>query len=213
MAASEGAPAALVVSVGGVVGLMGVNAAGLGVCVNSIPQLSSRQEGVPVAFVVRRLLQAQSVDEAAAIVLAAPHATSQHYLLADPGRIRAFEASAEAVVELAPDPPDRVLHTNHPLAARHDEPAAHRPSSEARLRSLRTRLGHGRPAQAVIEAALCAFDDPAFPVCRLRSDEPGLVNFTTAAMVARIERDGGVRVRLAAGPPSLGGFADVDMPA
>ena len=37
------APAALVFSTAGMLGLMGVNAAGVGVCVNSLPQLPSRR--------------------------------------------------------------------------------------------------------------------------------------------------------------------------
>ena len=103
-------PSALVFTTAGMLGLMGVNAAGLGVCVNSLPQLPSAPEGLPVAFVLRRLLQARSLSEAADLVQALPHATNQHYLIAEPGAARSFEASAGGVTEyLSPDPL-RIFH-------------------------------------------------------------------------------------------------------
>ena len=47
----EGRPGAMIVTIAGMLGLLGVNDAGVGVCVNSIPQVPSAAQGVPVAFV------------------------------------------------------------------------------------------------------------------------------------------------------------------
>ena len=115
--AGDGAPQALVFTLNGVIALMGVNAAGVGVCVNSIPQLPSAPRGLPVAFVIRRLLMCRSLSEAARLVQSLPHATNQHYLIAEAGAARSFEASAEGVSEYRPDSPQRITHTNHPLGA------------------------------------------------------------------------------------------------
>ena len=62
--ADGAAPAARVFSTAGMIGLMGVNAAGVGVCVNSLSQLPNAAEGLPVAFVLRRLLQTRELQEA-----------------------------------------------------------------------------------------------------------------------------------------------------
>jgi isopenicillin-N N-acyltransferase-like protein len=204
------APEALVFTVAGMIGLMGVNAAGVGVCVNSLPQLPSSGEGVPVAFVLRRLLQAHSLAEAVEIVLSIPHATNQHYVIAEPGGARSFEASAAGVTEYHPPDPTRVLHTNHPLAAEGapETEAAHA-NSAARLASLTARLGAGdRPDLALVQAALSAFDDPVHPVCRLKRDDNHLIGFTTGSMISALSpAPADVEAWVSAGPPSIGGYA------
>jgi len=203
-------PGALMFSTAGMIGLMGVNAAGLGVCVNAIPQLPSAPEGVPVAFVVRRLLQCRDLAEASRIVLAIPHATNQHYLIAEAGAARAFEASTAGVAEYHAPDPARIFHTNHPLGADkgRPEPESQRENTVARLASLEQRLSGGRPALAEVQAALSACDDPRHPVCRLLSPEGGLIGFTTGSIISAL-RPGAAAVEswISAGPPSLGGYS------
>jgi len=196
-------PAALVFTTAGMIGLMGVNAAGVGVCVNSLPQLPNAAEGLPVAFVLRRLLQTRSLDEASELVLGLPHATNQHYLIAAPGGVRSFEASAAGVVEYRTADPSRVFHTNHPLAASATpgEPNAWE-NSEARLRSLTDRLSTGAPGLGQIEDALCARDDPHHPVCRSGA---GRYGFTTGSMISELT-PGRVASWASAGPPDVGGY-------
>jgi hypothetical protein len=197
------APATLVFTAAGMLALMGVNAAGVGVCVNSLPQLPSAPNGLPVAFVIRRLLQARSASEAFELARTLPHATNQHYLIAGPGEVRSFEASAAGVTEYRPPDPTRVLHTNHPLtdAAASPEPPAARENSVARLASLQARLGAGRPGLAEIQAALSACDDPRHPVRRTG----GAVGFTTGSMISALSP---VRVEtwISYGPPDPGGY-------
>jgi len=201
--AGEGrSPDALVFSTAGMLGLMGVNAAGVGVCVNSLPQLPSAPEGLPVAFVLRCLLQARSLAAAADLVQTLPHATNQHYLIAEPGAARSFEASAAGVTEYHPPEPARIFHTNHPLAAATtiDEPPAARENSQARLASLATRLATAAADLGEIQAALCASDDPRHPVCRsIRvGGEPSTI--TTGSMISALSPSG-VRAWASAGPP------------
>jgi hypothetical protein len=196
-------PPALVFTAAGMIGLMGVNAAGVGVCVNSLPQLPSASEGLPVAFVLRRLLQARSADEACRFLTALPHATNQHYLIAGPGEVRSFEASSAAVVEYRPPERGRVLHTNHPLtdAPATPEPPSARENSVARLDSLQARLGAGRPGLSEIRAALSSSDDPLHPVCR----EGGEAGFTTGSMISALSPDR-VECWVSAGPPASRGY-------
>ena len=203
------APAALVFTAAGMLGLMGVNAAGVGVCVNSLPQLPSAPQGLPVAFVIRRLLQARTAEEAWRLVQTLPHATNQHYVIAGPGAARSFEASAAGVTEYLPPDPARLLHTNHPLsdAPATPEPPAARENSAARLASLQARLGSGQPGLPEIQAALSACDDPRHPVCRTG----GAVGFTTGSMISAITPDG-VEVWVSNGPPAAAGYHHRELP-
>jgi hypothetical protein len=215
IAPAEGRPGALVFSTAGMIGLMGVNATGVGVCVNSLPQLPSAPAGVPVAFMLRRLLQAESLAEASRLVQDLPHATNQHYVIAEPGAVRSFEASAAGVTEFHPPQPDRVLHTNHPLSEEQGAPEteAARANTVARLASLTGRLAAGRPGLEEIQAALSAFDDPRHPVCRLRG-ERGLINFTTGSMISALRpAPAAIQSWVSAGPPSLGGYAAATLKA
>jgi hypothetical protein len=210
-AADGDRPAALVFTVAGMIGLMGVNAAGVGVCVNSLPQLPSAPQGLPVAFVLRRLLQATSLAEAAELVLSLPHATNQHYLIAAPGGVRSFEASAAGVTEYRPPDPSRILHTNHPLAAEGaPEPASARVNTVARLLALQARLAAGAPGLDEIKAALSSCDDPENPVCRVRGEPGGLFAFTTGSIISALEPSR-VETWVSPGPPSCVAFARFDL--
>jgi hypothetical protein len=198
------APAALVFTAAGMIGLMGVNAAGVGVCVNALPQLASAPQGLPVAFVLRRLLQARSLGEAAELALGLPHATNQHYVIAGPGAVRSFEASSEGVAEFRPPQPDRVLHTNHPLAAPADP--GDWENSKTRLASLTARLSDGPVAFDALAAALSSCDDATHPVCRPAGDGP-LAPFTTGSMISQLTEDG-VNSWICPGPPSEAGYRE-----
>jgi len=205
-------PGALVFTTAGVIALMGVNDAGLGVCVNSLPQLPSAPHGVPVAFVIRRLLQARSVAEAAELVLAMPHATNQHYVIAQAGALRSFETSAAGVTEYHPPDPTRVLHTNHPLSANQGEPEseAERRNSEQRLASLIGRLGQGDLGLEDFQETLSACDDPEHPVCRTGGG--GNIGFTCGAMISALPRGlGPVESWVSPGPPSREGFTHLTL--
>jgi hypothetical protein len=214
LAPDGNAPGVLAFSAAGLIGLMGVNAAGVAVCVNSLPQLPSAAEGVPVAFVLRRLLQCRDLAEASDLVLAIPHATNQHYVIAQAGAARSFEAGAAGVTEYHPPDPARILHTNHPLGkdTGRAETEAQRENTVARLASLERRLSAGRPGLREVEAALAAFDDPRHPVCRLRSGDSELIGFTTGSMISAL-RPGQAPVEswISAGPPSLGGYSRFEL--
>lgn len=202
------APDALLFATAGMIGLMGVNGAGLGVCVNSLPQLGGAPTGLPVAFVIRRLLQCGSVAEASELVLRLPHATNQHYVLADLEAVRSFEASAAGVTEYHPPSPDRVLHTNHPLTEVQGRPETDeaRANSVARLKSLERRLGAGKADVGAIKAALSACDDPRNPVCRIPDEDAGLIGFTTGSMISALGAEE-IQSWVSPGPPSERGYS------
>jgi isopenicillin-N N-acyltransferase-like protein len=210
-------PDALIFTIGGMIGLLGVNARGVGICVNSLPQLPAARTGLPVAFVIRRLLEAESAAEAVRLVLKLPHATGQHYLIADPVSIRSFEASPERVVEYHSPDPSRLLHTNHPLAEQKGEPSSRdETNTVARLRSLTDRLMTAEPGLDKIKAALSSSDDPDHSVCRVASANSsvssltGMISFTTGSMISELKQGSrAVDSWISAGPPSLRGYTHI----
>lgn len=199
-------PSMLLFTTAGMIGLLGVNEAGVGVRVNSLPQLPNSREGIPVAFMIRRLLEATSAEEAGELCRSLPHATNQHYLIADPGRIISLECSAAGVTEYLPSDPTRVLHTNHPLANWSVDEARER-NSVARLRSLQSRLSGAIPTDLEMQQALSAFDDPDHPVCRVADETGSVIGFTTGAMISLLSTQADRSVSYVSfGPPSERGF-------
>jgi len=211
-------PGALIYTIGGMLGLMGVNSRQVAVCVNALPQLCAAREGLPVAFIVRRLLQASNAREASRWVRVFPHASPQHYLIADADVIYSYEASAAKVYEFDAANLSAVLHTNHPLVATADvpSPATYLANSMARLKSLQGRLQTGAADLASIQAALSGCDDPNHPVCRVGQDSAvnggnaDLIAFTTGSMVSVLDsRVCIVESWVSRGPPSIRGYTRV----
>jgi hypothetical protein len=215
IAPDEG-PDALIFSLVGMIALMGVNSQGVGVCVNALPILPHRSAGLPVAFVIRKILQARSGAEAAALIRDLPHATGQHYLIAEAGRIWSYEASPDQVLEYHAPDPTRVLHTNHPLVGDAARQGANDfgQSTLERLDSLSRRLGSGEPDLDDLKAALSACDHPDFPVSRGSrvANQEGQTGFTTGSMVSELpSRPGSIRSWVSAGPPDERGYAELSI--
>ena len=106
----------LIFSFAGFIGLTGLNNRPLGVCVNTLSQLNSSNDGLPVAFVVRGLLNRSNLDDAENFLHDIKHASGQNYMLGGMTRISGFEASA-AGVAVYDKGSESLCHTNHPLAS------------------------------------------------------------------------------------------------
>ncbi len=202
----QGAPTQAVFTAAGMIGLMGVNSAGVGLVVNNLGMLPSARTGLPVLFVERKLLDTFSAEEASYGLQAMQHAVGQHYLIGDPGHLVSFEADAARVVGGAGD--QRVIsHTNHPL---YDPPR--KPEFEAVYAASNTRarlscmatLAEGATMLDDIERALT---DTTAPISRPIAN--GFMTF--GAMAAELSSP--PRVRFAAGPPHERPFVEVEVPA
>ena len=200
-------PEALVFSIAGCIGLNGLNASGLGVTCNTLAQLTSSTDGLPVLFIVRSLLEKNSIDEAEEWLHRIPHASGQNYLLSSKQEMRCFECSHAGVVRYTPNPGEgRVFHTNHPLVSQDIDPClltstGHRmANTEARLRSICSRLGKPKAVslQAIIDA-VSAHDDPDNPVSRNINHEGSSIGFTAGSSIYEFGNQ--TRLHLAAGPP------------
>ncbi len=114
----EDGPSLTMLTEGGIIGKIGFNAAGLGVCLNALVTDQMRADGVPLHVVLRRILEARNLGDAIEQVAGGPVASAANYLVA--------QAGAEAVdIEATPGDFDVLLpeqdllcHTNHVCSLR-----------------------------------------------------------------------------------------------
>jgi isopenicillin-N N-acyltransferase like protein len=185
----------VVLTAAGMIGLTGVSSAGLGVCVNTLAMLNHSRDGLPVAFVMRGALAAGSVAGAAHFLARVPHASGQHYALADPTGVAGYECSAAGAVR-SDDGSGRFCHTNHPLASADLDPALRaegREDSHVRLAAIEA-VADGVAAGTDCERALA---DREAPLCVIAA--PGRPWMTFGALWAELGDT--PRVRIALGPP------------
>jgi isopenicillin-N N-acyltransferase-like protein len=213
----------LVFTCAGLLALCGMNNAPFGVNCNTLMQLGCRPDGLPIAFVVRSLLEKASFDEAVAFLENTTHAAGQNYTLSTADRVGSFECSPNKVVEYRPRADGlRVCHTNHPLAnddtGRFEELAksksgssqVHNTNSCSRLASIaaRTVNREGIVNLEDLKSALRARDDPDNPVCRDHSTniEASVIAYTAGSLIYEYGQK--VQLHLAAGPPSESDFVN-----
>ena len=205
---------AYVVTAAGMIALMGMNSGGLGVSVNTLMQLNSSADGLPVAFVTRRLIEAPALPEAVRFLQQVRHASGQNYILGDAAGVRDFECSAGRIAEYPGAADGRIWHTNHPLANRDLRPDLTEPwwerqarDSVCRLEALARRFHGGSPFSADKAAVmLSSRDHPEFPVSQEIADADD--GFTFAAMIAELGPK--PQLLIAPGAPSQHPFAAFD---
>lgn len=203
-----------VFSVAGTLALNGMNNGPLGICCNALLQLRSSAAGLPVALIVRRVLEQGSFNDAVRFLQRIPHASGQNYVIAAPGRVGSLECSAGTVAALRSDPAIAgICHTNHPLGNDDVEPrevvarttiAGRYANSIARLDSIRKRVGEAAPDVGIedMKLALGAHDDEAYPICR-HYDPAGTekaIGYTAGSMIYDLSVEEPT-LHLASGPP------------
>lgn len=217
---------ALVLTLPGLLALNGVNRAGVAVCVNSLVQLDGSVAGLPVAAVIRQLLEMGDYSQARRFVLDAPHASGQNYVIGDTTDLGMFEASAASVREIALVATRGALwHTNHPLANEDrsayldatrswttERIAATSANTLARYACLERHLV-GRAALDVesVKLILSSREDVDHPVSRELglADPEQVIDYTVACTIFELGPD--VVTHYAPGPPSLASFSRVDL--
>jgi predicted choloylglycine hydrolase len=101
----------------GYLALTGLNSRSLGICCNALLQLNYAVDGLPVSFLVRRVLELSDLAEAKEFLARIKHASGQNYMIGDSQKVESWECSASKVSRFLPDEgTTRVCHTNHPLA-------------------------------------------------------------------------------------------------
>ena len=203
-------PEQYLLSCAGLVGLNGINEHGVGVCVNTLMQLSASGDGLPVAFVIRGLLERKDRKGVLQFLQNTKHASGQNYIVGIVDSVYNYEASAGKVVRMPSDAAGAVYHTNHPVVNNDVKPWYNKyyrrylqgltkgNNSEVRLAALKKRAGEAPSLDdSFIKNTLRSKDDPNHPVCR--ANEAGKGGFTFGSVVLTLS---GKRImEVTAGPP------------
>jgi isopenicillin-N N-acyltransferase like protein len=166
---APGHPESLILSSAGMIGLTGVNRAGVAVCVNALLMLRPNPAGLPVAVLVRAALGEPTAAHAAALLRSLTHASGQHYAVADRHGVTGLECSGSGcALSHSPDDP-MLVHTNHPLASDDIDDAVsamlHHNGGVADS-ELRLAFGEKRVEDlSRMDSAIALLSDPSTPIC------------------------------------------------
>lgn len=200
-----------VLSTAGLIGFNGLSNHSIGICCNALSPLRGCRDGLPVACVVRGVLQQRTAQEAVTFLQTIRHASGQNYLIGGPDRVLDLECSANQVVRFEPSgPPGVVWHTNHPIANDdynvwyEAENNPFLPNSTARYQSMEQRLSHPsrRTRLEQIKEILTSKDSTAHPICGSKGEDEfytQLAMFTFASTIMALGREPVLYVSF--GPP------------
>jgi isopenicillin-N N-acyltransferase-like protein len=204
-------PSQVLLSRAGVLGLCGANSEGVGVVVNAMDQLPVAADGLPVALVLRGLMELGDIRDAEPWLRSIRHASGQAYTLASRDGVVGFECGGDYTASYNNDAerPGALWHSNHPLTGDFDVGGTGADwasgSSVPRLEAVDRTVGGITSADDV--KALLSDADSGICMFPGRWREDG---FTFGSIVA--ELNGGVGVQMTAGPPDRNEWVSVDLP-
>lgn len=203
-------PEQYLLSCTGLVALTGINEHGIGVCVNTLMQLRASNDGLPVAFMIRGLLEKKKGTDALSFLQNTKHASGQNYFLGVVDSVYDFEASARKVVRMLPDASGILYHTNHPIVNDDVKPWYNyyyqrflagktlENNSEVRYYALQKRINESSlQDDDFIKATLRSKDDPKNPICRANTSGKGGFTFGSVILTLSNKRT----IQVTAGPP------------
>lgn len=179
----------------GCIALNGMNETGIGACMNTLMQLKASVKGLPVAFMVRRIINSTDKNDLLNFIQTVPHASGQNYIIGIRGEVYDFEASANKVVRFDPKNSNgTVYHTNHPIVnddvkswfEKYNPTLNEKPlnsNSFIRLAAVQNRVSNSqRIDDSLIKETLRSKDDINNPVCRAVSSKGGAFTFVSVIM-------------------------------
>ena len=179
-------PTISMITEAGIIGKIGLNSNGVGVCLNAIRALGVDFEKLPCHLALRTCLESDSACQAVARLQKSGVASACHILLGDAHEAIGLECTSIDVVEL---PTKGVLtHTNHlikPHPGVEDKMALKdSPTRLERISKLIDReLAGGQPPRSDIIRTLLA-DEENFPtaICRAKTDESSVATLFSIIM-------------------------------
>lgn len=112
----EGKPRVSMITEAGIIGKIGLNSSGVGVCLNAIRVKGMDPTHLPVHLGLRVVLESSSKEEAISQLERHGIASSAHMLIADPNGAIGLECTAVGFVKLPMDSQRKIVHTNHLIA-------------------------------------------------------------------------------------------------
>ncbi|GAM88171.1 hypothetical protein ANO11243_062020 [Dothideomycetidae sp. 11243] len=167
-------PAIKMITEAGIIGKIGLNSSGVGVCLNAIRARGLNEELLPVHLALRLALEASSAKDAVKTIQSAGIAGSAHILIADKRHSISLEMTSKTFTKIEPDAVGRLMHTNHMLrqdAAIDEDPD---PDSFCRLTRIHSLTEDmlGKQTDLTLSGFRNLFDDhDGFPVSICRAQE------------------------------------------
>jgi len=193
----------------GIIGKIGMNNAGLGVCLN-ILTTDQRLEGVPVHLLLRAILDCSSMEDVEALLEEHSGGKASHVLAGDSeGRCLSVEFAGRQKRQLQPEG-GVLLHTNHYLANDALNSAELFPSTRERYSKARALMLIGKSRES-IRAMLLDQSEADLSICRpyTLSEIPGFGDVGTVFTLLMDLKQGGMEIR--AGSHGDGGFYRVSV--
>jgi isopenicillin-N N-acyltransferase-like protein len=167
-----GRPRFTMLTEAGIIGKIGFNERGLGVCLNAIVTDEVRSDGTPLHVVLRGILESRSLGDAVETVSRGRIASAANFLIAQAGAgALDIEATPSRIDVLLPDR-DALVHTNHLQSARlasvNDLGVNVLPDSYPRLATARrfVEQHHGRLDHAAMQDILRNHVNEPDSICR-----------------------------------------------
>lgn len=104
----------------GFIAANGINSHSVAGVVNAVQQLDNSRDGLPVAFVIRGILQRKSYTDAVRFIKTVKHGAPQNYMIGGAEEVGSYECSITHVSQFIPfENVAFTYHTNHPLRNLH----------------------------------------------------------------------------------------------
>ncbi|KAL4875186.1 acyl-coenzyme A:6-aminopenicillanic acid acyl-transferase-domain-containing protein [Aspergillus karnatakaensis] len=168
--AQEGKPTISMITEAGIIGKIGFNSAGVGVCLNAIRAKGVDMSRIPVHLALRKALESSSATEAMQTLTTIGVAASAHILVADTSVSLGGEFTSTTSAVIPVDGKGRVAHSNHLLL---EHPAVvdtcwlkDSPFRVERVLKLSEELGDGEPSWEGISGLFVDRVNEPAAICR-----------------------------------------------
>ncbi|KAF3386728.1 Acyl-coenzyme A:6-aminopenicillanic-acid-acyltransferase 40 kDa form [Penicillium rolfsii] len=173
----DDAPRIKMITEAGIIGKIGLNNLGVGVCLNAIKVPGCDSSRLPVHLALRAVLDSTSADDAVQRLQDGGIAASAHILIADKEKAIGLESTSETINLLGMDSQSRVFHANH-LLLPHDGPVeagwlVDSPSRQQRIERLAMNLNR-QPDSTDIAQILDDHDGFPHSICRYEEGPLGM---------------------------------------
>ena len=204
----EGKPAISMVTEAGIIGKIGLNSRGVGVCLNAIKAQGVDYQRLPCHLALRTCLESTSAEEAVATLERAGVASACHILVADAESAIGLECSHIDIKGLTPEQ-GVLTHTNHYIKPHHGvEDLMALEDSPTRFKRLdqlvqkQTERLNNAGSVAVEDIQSLLKDEEGYPtsICRSRTDDSSIATLFTIVMDLKNRR-----AEVVVGKPSSGG--------
>lgn len=216
LARSGKSPEQLILTHPGCIAMNGLNETGIGTCVNTLMDLKASSTGLPVAFIVRRIINSVDKNDLLEFIQTVPHASGQNYIIGIHAEVFDFEASANKVIRFNPNHANgSVYHTNHAIANDDIKPwyklldanQHMNANTMIRLNAVKKRIATASSIDDIlIKETLRSKDDKNNPVCRTFDVKHG--GFTFGSVIMTLT--GKPFIQITAGSPDASEYKKID---